>query len=161
WIGRIPDRTVAVSISPTRRLGRFSFRIDSIEPVSRPAALTRAWTRGGTRVLTAIRTRLGYSQQDAWQALQFAMGGTPFDKYKQWYARLNRPLDLQGLDRPRMDWSQGPTFHLIMRLTEGYSDALRETLSSLAQQAYPNWRLYVDALPSASAVLMATLVDAQ
>ena len=161
WVGRVPDQTVSVAISPTRRLGRFSFRIDRIEPVSRAEALVGAWIRGGPRALAAIRTRLGPSRQDAWQALQFAMGGTPFEEYDQWYARLNRPLDLQGLDRPRTNWSNGPTFHLVMRLSAADGNTLHETLSSLAAQSYPNWRLYTAVGPSASPGLLAALSKAR
>src|SRR5271154_1425280 len=37
WVGRVPDGTVSVSISPVRRRGRFAFRLYSVTAIRRTA----------------------------------------------------------------------------------------------------------------------------
>ena len=74
--------------------------------------------------------------------------------YAEWHARLARPIDLEGLDRPRSDWRTGPVFRLILKLGRGDLDRLRATIRSLRAQVYPRWILYAvaDATTSPSSL---------
>ena len=160
WIGRVPDETVSVSISPARRLGRFSFRIERVDAVSRLRLLRRAWLNDPGWTLWAYRSRLINSRQEAWQALKYAVGGTPFDDYSEWHARFSRPLDLEGLDRPRSDWSSAPPIRLLMALDGGDVRSLQTTLSSVQAQAYQGWSLHAAVGDRTSADVLAAFRDA-
>jgi GT2 family glycosyltransferase len=61
--------------------------------------------------------------------------------YAEWRARVARPIDLDGLDRPRSDWRRGPVFRVILHLGQGDLDRLRATMRSLRAQIYPRWSL--------------------
>jgi len=143
WVGRVPNRTETVSISPGCRLGPFSFRLERAEPLSRPDLLKRGFFTDPLFALWSIRSRLVDSREEAWQSLKYARGGTPFQRYGEWYARFARPLDLGGFDRPRADWSTTPQFHLLMSLRGAKLEAVRSTLSSLRAQVYERWSLHV------------------
>lgn len=143
WLGRIPKGTTAILISPGRRLGPFSFRIDELENVSR-GELLRDGFRGDTPALMwSITSRLVSSSETAWHALKIARGGMPLERYWEWRSRLSRPLDLGGLDKPRSDWARGPEFHLLLDLREGDAAKVGETIASLSAQAYRRWKLHV------------------
>jgi O-antigen biosynthesis protein len=141
WIGRVPDDTVSVSFSPGRRLGPFSFRIDRIDVLSRPRLLQGGFFRDPLWAFWAIRSRMVDSRQEAWQSVKYAIGGTPLNQYKKWSARMERPFDPEGFDRPRRDWSAAPRLHLLMSL-EGRLGELMATLRSLRAQAHERWSLH-------------------
>ena len=145
WIGRVPDDTVAVSVSPGRRLGPFSFRIDDLQWLSRRKLLRGGFFSDPLWVFWAIRSRFIDSRQEAWQSMKYALGGTPFNRYEDWEARMRRPLDLGGFDRPRADWTTTPVLRFFMPLT-GEIPELRATLGGLRAQVYPRWSLH--AIPS-------------
>lgn len=142
WIGRVPDNTISVSISPGRRLGPFSFRIDDTPWLSRRRLLRGGFFSDPLWVFWAIRSRFVDSQQEAWQSVKYALGGTPFDQYAEWHARMARPLDLGGLDRPRADWNTTPRLRFFMPLTGGRAKDFQATLQSLRTQAYQRWSLH-------------------
>jgi O-antigen biosynthesis protein len=143
WIGRIPERTAEVAISPCRRLGHFRFRIDDLEPVSRFALVRRGMARDPFWVPWAARSRLINSRQEAWQALKFAAAATPINAYAQWHAQFSRPLELECLDSPRADWKRTPSFRLLIQLDGVDPKLLESTIRSLHAQIYPGWSLHV------------------
>lgn len=142
WIGRVPDDTVSISISPGRRLGPFFFRIDDVQWVSRRGLLRGGFFSDPLWIFWAIRSHFVDSQQEAWQSVKYALGGTPFDRYAEWHARMARPLDLSGLDRARADWNTTPRVRFFMPLTGGSAKDLQATLQSLRAQAYQPWSLH-------------------
>jgi GT2 family glycosyltransferase len=144
WVGRIPDLTVSVSIKPTQGSGPFAFRLDSIRPIPR-ATLAGRGLRSPDWLYWAARSRLLNSRREAWQALKFATSGTAMGDYAQWRAEYGRPIDLNGLDRPRSDWHVGPVFRLIVRLKGDDPERLGVTIRSLRGQVYPRWSLCVAA----------------
>jgi O-antigen biosynthesis protein len=142
WIGRVPDGTVSAAISPAGRAGLFSFRLDEITAVPRLPLVMRGLRHGPDWLYWAARSRLVDSPREASQALSFAAGGTPIRAYAQWRRRFARAIDLEGLDRPRSDWRNGPVFRLIPKLRRGDLDRLRATIGSLRAQVYPRWTLH-------------------
>ncbi|HET7681765.1 MAG TPA: glycosyltransferase [Xanthobacteraceae bacterium] len=141
WIGRVPDETVSISISPGRRLGPFSFRIDRIDVLSRPRLLQGGFFRDPLWTFWAIRSRMVDSRQEAWQSVKYAIGGTPLNQYSNWAARMERPFDAEDFDRPRRDWSAAPRLHLVMSL-ECRLGELMATLRSLRAQVHEHWSLH-------------------
>ena len=142
WIGRVPDETEAIFISPGRRLGPFSFSIDRVEVLSRPKLLRGGFFTDPLWAFWALRSRMVKSQQEAWQSVKYALGGTPLKRYRKWAVRMERAFDPEGFDRPRLDWGTAPRLHLLMSL-EGRLGEFMHTLRSLRAQALENWSLHV------------------
>ena len=155
WIGRIPDGTVAASISPVLQTGRFAFRLDGMSSIRRAALARQGLRRGPDWLFWAARSRLISSRREAWQAMSFAVSGTPMAAYAQWHARLARPVDLDGLDHPHSDWRSGPVFRLILKLGQGDLDRLRATIGSLRAQLYRRWILHAVTDATTSSYLLA------
>jgi O-antigen biosynthesis protein len=149
WMGRVPDDTVKVAISPGRGGIRSTFRIDDVSPLSRIGLLRRGLGHDWRWVYWTVRSRLLNSRQEAWQALKFASPPTPLEDYGAWRARLTRPLDLRGLDRTHADWNVTPCFRFLLRATDRAGVAA--TVASLQAQAYPKWSLDVIAADAAAA----------
>jgi O-antigen biosynthesis protein len=149
WMGRVPDDTVKVAISPGRGGIRSTFRIDDVSPLSRIGLLRRGLGYDWRWVYWTVRSRLLNSRQEAWQALKFASPPTPLEDYGAWRARLARPLDLRGLDRTHADWNVTPCFRFLLRATD--QAGVAATVASLQAQAYPKWSLDVIAADAAAA----------
>jgi O-antigen biosynthesis protein len=143
WIGRVPDNTVAIAISPCRRPGPFDFRLDDVAPVSRLSLLCQGMIRDPKWVYWTVRSRLVNSRREAWQALKFASRSTAIKDYAAWHERFARPLEHDGLDRPRADWSRTPPLRFLLRLDETDPERLRATVASLQAQIYTRWSLHV------------------
>ena len=141
WIGRVPTDSVSIAISPGRRLGPFSFRIDRVDVLSRPRLLRGGFFSDPLWAFWAVRSRMVDSPQEAWQSVKYALGGTPFKRYQEWIARMQRPFDPEGFDRPRTDWSTAPRLRLLMPL-EGRVGELMATLRSLRAQVHERWSLH-------------------
>ncbi len=141
WLGRVPDGTVKVAISPGRGGTPSSFRIDSVSPLSRLGLLHLGVRRDWRWVYWTVRSRLLNSRQEAWQALKFASPPTPLQDYGAWRAGLVRPFDPDGLDRMHADWNTTPRFRLLLRATD--PGGVAATVASLQAQAYPKWTLDV------------------
>lgn len=143
WIGRIPKNTAEILISPGRRLGPFSFRIDAFQNVSRGQLLREGMLGDAPSLLWSLTSRLINSPETTWHAIKLARGGMPIERYWEWRSRLARPLDLDNIDKPRSDWATGAVFHLLLDARDGSAAGLRATLQSLAGQAYSRWTLHV------------------
>jgi GT2 family glycosyltransferase len=141
WMGRVPDDTVKVAISPGRGGSPSTFRIDAVSPLSPIGLLRRGLPRDWRWVYWTVRSRLLNSRQEAWQALKFASPPTRLEDYGAWRARLARPLDSGGLDRVHADWKLTPCFRFLLRATD--RDGVAATVASLKAQAYPKWSLDV------------------
>lgn len=142
WVGRVPNNVVSASISPVRRLGPFSFRIDKVEPLSRRDLVRNGWRADRPWTLWSLRARLLNSREEAWQALKYAQGGTPHAHYKQRHNRLVRVLDFGGFDLPQADWAVTPAFHFFLSLDDATPSGLRATITSLGAQIYKRWSLH-------------------
>jgi O-antigen biosynthesis protein len=141
WVGRVPDDTAAISITPGPGREASRFRIDAVTAVSRLALVGRGTLRDWRWVYWAARSRLLNSRQEAWQALKFASPPTPLDDYGAWRARLARPLELDGLDRPRADWGRTPFLRFLLRLDDAEPGDATATIASLQAQVYPRWSI--------------------
>ena len=149
WIGRVPDNTTSVSISPAGAAGPFAFHIDGIDPISRGYLVGRGLGSDRHALLQSIGAKLIFAQQERWETLKFAASSTPLDRYDDWHRRLYRPLDLNGLDRPRTDWSLAPTICLLMPIEQASPAAIKTTMSCLRKQPYGRWRLVALLSPKA------------
>jgi GT2 family glycosyltransferase len=141
WTGPVPEGTTGICISPTDRPGPFAFCIDAIRPLPGLRIFARAARSDPAAAVHALALRLIGAEEEARRTLLAAAGTTALQTYPTWRARNTRPLDLAGIDRPRIDWRSGPHFRLFTRIDGTSEDALRTTLASLKAQVYPNWSL--------------------
>jgi O-antigen biosynthesis protein len=141
WMGRVPDDTMAIAISPGRGRGPMGFRIDRVTPVSRLALLGRGALHDWRWAYWTVRSRLVNSRQEAWQALKFASPPTSLEKYDAWRARSARSLDLDSLDRPCADWGRTPSLRFLLRVDDAQPEDVMATIASLQAQIYPRWSL--------------------
>ena len=160
WIGRVPDSTTSVEFSPCRREGPFSFRVDRVAAVSRLSLLFRGMARDPRWVPWAARSWVLRSRQETWQALKFGAAATPIGAYASWRAQFSRPLELEGLDRPRADWSSTPAFHFLIRVDSEPLSLLQSTITSLRAQIYPHWSLHIAVSGMTTATAVSALRDA-
>jgi len=141
WIGRVPDATETISISPVARIGPFGFRIDAIEPVSRRRLVRRGLSFDPGSLAQSFGAKIINAREERWESLKFASSATPFDDYHDWHSRLARASEPDGLDRPRADWRRAPAIRMVMALGDTGPDDVRATLKSLHAQAYSRWTL--------------------
>jgi GT2 family glycosyltransferase len=142
WVGRVPPDTVSVSISPVSVAGRFDFRLDSIQRVGRQWLVRRGIAQDRDSLWMSVGAKVINAEQERWDLLKFAATSTPLNKYASWHERNWRPIDVEGIDRPRFDWSRGPFFNLFVALERGNVLGLNATFASLREQVYGRWRLH-------------------
>ena len=138
WTGRVPSGTRQFAVSPTNRPGRFDFRIDGIRRRSLPALLIDGlrWNRRSAR--SALLTRLIGWRPESDVNLMWAIGSRPLSTYEAWSKRRARPLDMAGIDCPRVAWATAGSIRLFVA-SGGSPEALQRTLGSLDAQLYPHW----------------------
>lgn len=142
WIGRVPDNATSVSICATDRLGPFAFRIEKAQPVSKYSLASRNVAAAVSRSRRLATSR----RSDAWQfevdLYKIANRAMPLANYSLWTRRFRRAPELYGLDRPRSDWTNGPTFSIVMPIGPTTRPRLLQTtINSLLQQFYHRWSL--------------------
>jgi len=93
-------------------------------------------------LLLSIGAKIINAKEERWETLKFAASATPLEAYDEWYRRLHRPIDINGLDRARHDWRLTPVIRLILSLDNGGVEALKATILSLRRQAYGRWSLH-------------------
>jgi GT2 family glycosyltransferase len=142
WIGRVPDRATAISISPASRAGPFDFRLVAVETLARRDLIRRGLFYDRSSLLLSLGAKIINAKEERREMLKFAASATPFENYDEWHRRLYRPIDIKGLDRPQSDWRSAPVIRLVMPLDRGGTQELAATLSSLRQQVYQRWALY-------------------
>ncbi len=138
WIGRVPAGTVRASVSPTCRAGLFGFRIEAIRRRSWIELLAMGARRNARSTRSAILTRLIGWGPESDINLAWAIGSTPVADYSAWRHARARPLELDGLDAPRVAWERAAPIHLVIDARRGAA-GLAATLQSLQAQLFPHW----------------------
>ena len=116
WIGYIPKNASTISISPVARIGPFDFRIERIEHILPMRLLLRGALSNPGWIAWMIWTQMIGARDEARRALKLASTSTAFTGYDRWHRRLSRAVDLDGIDRPRADWSKTPHLRLFMSI---------------------------------------------
>lgn len=159
WIGRIPDHATAISISAVNSAGPFAFRLDSVQNLARRDLIRRGLVYDRSSLLSSLGAKFLNARDERWELLKFAASATPLKGYAEWYARLYRRIDIDGLDHPRNDWRSAPVMRLVMPLDRGDPKALTATLASLRQQVYQRWSLYGLASKETSHEVLSTFLE--
>ena len=138
WAGRVPRGASAVFISPTNQPGRFDFRLESVRRISPLRLYARGLRQSRGDAIGALACRLIGFEPEYDRNLGWATGFTPIEDYAAWKAARARPLEPDGLDAPRADWSTGPGFVVCVTPGGGRDAKLR----ALRAQTFPRWRLH-------------------
>jgi GT2 family glycosyltransferase len=148
WVGRVPRGTRQVWISPTRHRGRFDFVVERARRRNGWALWLQALRRSPRYALSAAFYGVPGFTAEYDMNLDWAFGFTPLAEFAQWRTQRARPLDLNGIDAPRSDWTNGPRVHVVVTGSEGKQPSLQ----SLQAQIYTNWQLHeAAALPANAA----------
>ncbi len=140
WIGRAPVDTLHASLSPTSRTGRFDFRVDSLHRVSSARLYSRALSQAPAHAFGASVSGLIGVRHAHERNMTRGVGFTPTERYAAWKRVRHRPLELEGIDTPRADWTMSPRVRLRIE-TRGFSAAaIAATAGSLVAQWFKHWR---------------------
>jgi len=142
WIGYIPEHTSTVSISPVARTGPFDFRIERVDYISPMQLFLRGALTNPRWIGWMIQTQMIGASDEARRALKLASTPTAFSGYNRWHRRLSRPVELEGIDRPRADWSKSSRVRLFMSVGSATSRSLQLTVQSLCAQINTFWSLH-------------------
>jgi O-antigen biosynthesis protein len=139
WIGRLPEDTREIWISPTLAEGRFAFRIERWDVISPSRALFHV---GQSGVLRAGRYLWGrWRGWDRFSRLQArrALGATPLSSYADWRRERARPFE-PAFDAVHDQASSVPRFCI-----QAPDAAAAETLKRmLSQQIWPHWSVAIN-----------------
>ncbi len=140
WIGRIPKGFREAWISPAKKAGPFSFRIDGVERVSARLIALKA-IEAPKRMFFAASARLVGLQDEADLNLRWALGQSKSEKYRSWRARRVGSIAV----KPRSDWSVAPQIILTLNIAGHSEQEVEATYRSMCSQSYSNWRLVIEA----------------
>jgi GT2 family glycosyltransferase len=158
WIGYIPEKTSKILISPVARPGPFDFEIERIDRISPLHLLWRGALTNPRWIAWMVQTQMIGAREEAQRALKLASTSTAFADYHEWHRRLSRPLDLNGIDRPRANWRRTAKFRLFMSVDETASD-VQKTFRSLLAQVYARWSLHILIDPAAQAEIRSRILS--
>jgi GT2 family glycosyltransferase len=150
WRGTVPRKLSAVLICPAARAGRFDFRVENVRPLSFSEIAALVWERRPRKLFDILlATTFGYIAE-AENAVDWAIGAEPLHRFPAWRAKRERPLDLSGVDKPRSDWSDGPTYLIFVDARRAAGESLGQTIASLQAQSYEKFRAVVIGSPASS-----------
>ncbi len=147
WTGRVPSGTTQIHVSPTNHPGRFGFRIDAIRRRAWPALLVDGYRRAPGPTRSAVLTKLIGWWPESDHNLAWAIGSHPLETFTTWAQRRTRPLESDGLDRPRVGWGEAASIRVVVLAASGDAAALERTLDSLRAQAFAGWQALVTGAP--------------
>jgi O-antigen biosynthesis protein len=142
WIGYIPENTSTVSISPVARTGPFDFQIERVDYISPMMLFLRGALTNPRWIGWMLQTQMIGASEEARRALKLASTPTAFAGYNRWRRRLSRPVELEGIDRLRSDWSKTPKLRLFISVGSSTSRSLQPTVQSLRAQLNSFWSLH-------------------
>jgi GT2 family glycosyltransferase len=136
WIGRLPEDTSEIRISPQLGAGPFAFRIEGWRTLSSLRALSHFGPTETSRALKYAWGRLrGWNQFARLQARR-ALGPTPLGDYARWRRARARPFD-PAFDSPGALAAPPLAFHVLAPNAEA-ATALQPMLQ---RQIWPHWTL--------------------
>lgn len=142
WIGRIPEGTRRILISPVNEAGPFSFEIEAMRRIVAVGLLARALRRDRKTAAMAVGARLINARRETRQALMFSRGGIPLCEYEHWKQHGTRDFAPLGIDKQRRPNHDLPHVRFVLeRLTEEIQGS--NLWRSLIQSGHLNWSLLV------------------
>ena len=90
WIGRVPDGTRTISLSPVGTAGPFGFRVECVEAVPRAMLVQRGLARDPGALMVSLGAKIINAREERWEMLKFASSATRLSDYHHWHGRLAR-----------------------------------------------------------------------
>ena len=138
WIGRLPEDTREIRISPTLAEGRFAFRIERWDVISSSRALFHMGKSGVTRAGKYVWGRWRGGERFARLQARRALGATPLANYEDWRRERARPLE------PAFDAVGEPTSSVPRFCIQAPDAAAAESLKHmLSHQIWPHWSVAI------------------
>jgi GT2 family glycosyltransferase len=138
WVGRVPDGTDQIWISPTHHRGRFDFVIERARRRNGLALWLKALRRSPRYALSAAFYGVPRFIAEYDMNLDWALGFTHLSEFERWRLARTRTLDLNGIDAPRAEWTNGPKIHALVTGENGRD----KSVHSLQTQIYTEWQLH-------------------
>ncbi len=138
WLGRIPDGTDRLWISPTCFPGGFAFRLESLRPISHGMILGELLRVSPQRGVKCLWARALGHRQFAHLQIRRALCAAPIETYDRWRKAQLRPYDPSGFDRDGAGGLREPHFRFVLR--DGDADLL-SLRAGLAAQPNKNWSI--------------------
>jgi len=136
WRGAVPRGIDNVLICPAARIGPFDFRIEGVSPLGVLDILKLVWVRRPKKLFDIVLASTFGFFAEAENAVDWAIGAEPLDRFPEWSARRERALDLSGIDKPRIDWREGPNYVVFIDARDAAKGAVARTIASLRDQVY-------------------------
>lgn len=139
WLGRVPDDTEAIWVSPTNRAGAFAFAIERLDVRSTAVLTWDLFRHAPRRGLIWLFAPLVGMRRAAHIQVKRVLSVTPLSRYDAWRRRGSRALDLPGFDGAL------PSRHvrLVWRGRAGDEQERADLLAGLRAQPCPAWSLAV------------------
>ncbi|MBV9065256.1 MAG: glycosyltransferase, partial [Methylobacteriaceae bacterium] len=138
WVGRVPQHTHEIWVSPTHHRGRFDFVIERARRRYGLALWLNALRRSPRYALSAAFYGVPRFIDEYDMNLDWALGFTPLSEFESWRRTRARTLDLKGIDAPRVDLTNAPRIHVLLTGDSGREKSLR----SVQAQTYTKWQLH-------------------
>ena len=148
WRGVAPRGVRAALISPSARTGRFDFCVEDVRPVRLFEIVGLVWRKRREKLWSMLLAVCFGYLAEAENAMDWAIGAEPLENFPQWRSKRERPLDTANLDAPRSDWSNGPSYLILIDATDASEAAVARTLASLGAQIYKKFQVVTTNPPS-------------
>ena len=135
WRGRIPNGTTELRISPTNRIGPFSFDLRFVRPIPAVTNL-RFRAASAKRSFFASSARMVGLKKEADLNLRWVFGRAETQDYAIWRnARtVERPFERRSRDKPIVIWLCAAGGDLAL---------VRQTYASLLVQSHTGWTCHI------------------
>jgi O-antigen biosynthesis protein len=143
WLGRIPEGTTAIWISPTNQPGPFAFAVEKLRVETRARLLWRVFWREPGRAWVCLWARVIGMRHLAQLQVKRSLGATPLRHYDRWHKARMRPFDPGGFDRQGLSAARKPHIRFVAPFDAGVRPGVLALLAQLSAQPYPHWSLAV------------------
>ena len=143
WIGRVPEATQRILISPVDRAGPFGFEIEGIRRVSPFSLIMRAFRNDMQSSCMSIGARLINAPRESRQVLMFARGGRSMADYTHWRSERLRPFDPAGMDAPRRSADRPVHVRFVFDSQVGSISRQTPIVASLLATSGIDWSLFL------------------
>ncbi len=139
WIGKIPEGTTAILISPFDRVAPFSFRIVELSALSKVDRIKIGGVRRAHYTIIGTALEATGSAYLGERMLRRALMGTPINAYSAWREVRRRSPDWEAFDK--IPDGNERRRHIRFLLLEPDPKVTSRWLERLERQAWANWSL--------------------
>ncbi len=139
WLGRIPNGTIAILVSPVNSPGPFAFRIVSARILSRRQLVSRGIGMRPKYVMLGLGHEFFGNDLESERCFRRALHSTPIRIHRRWAEPRRRAPEWDGFDALPTKAVEGP--HIRVVATDRNGLFLERLRSWLHAQPWPYWSL--------------------